>query len=143
MSWPRSAPGGDGQPPLRPPAGQGPAALRDPEADALVTDLIADSTTAIARGTTYENRANLAPAFFERIVSQYEGSRLGQQELLAEVLEISDGLWFHRFDAAKHVTEAAEYDPRFPAHLAIDCGVSRHVGAVGSRCGGSTRSSGV
>ena len=28
------------------------------------------------------------------------------------------------------MTEAAEYDPRFPAHLAIDCGVSRHVGAV-------------
>ena len=96
----------------------------------LVTDLIADPKTAIARGTTYENRANLAPAFFERIVSQYEGTRLGQQELLAEVIEISDGLWFHRFDAAKHVTEAAEYDSRFPAHLAIDCGVSRHVGAV-------------
>jgi hypothetical protein len=28
------------------------------------------------------------------------------------------------------VSEAAEYDPNFPVHLAIDCGVSRHVGAV-------------
>ena len=101
-----------------------------PRPTRLVTDLIADPKTAIARGTTFENRANLAPAFFERIVSQYEGTRLGQQELLAEVLEISDGLWFHRFDAARHVTEAAEYDSRFPVHLAIDCGVSRHVGAV-------------
>ena len=57
----------------------------------LVTDLIADPTTAIARGTTYENRAHLAPSFFERIVGKYEGTRLGQQELLAEVLEVSDG----------------------------------------------------
>ena len=80
----------------------------------LVTDLIADPTTAIARGTTYENRANLAPSFFERIVTKYEGTRLGQQELLAEVLEVSDGVWFHRFDPAKHVTEAAEYRPAVP-----------------------------
>jgi phage terminase large subunit-like protein len=96
----------------------------------LVTDLIADPTTAIVRGTTYENRTNLAPSFFERIVTKYEGTRLGQQELLAEVLEVSDGLWFDRFDPAKHVTDAAEYDPRFPVYLAIDCGVSRHVAAV-------------
>jgi hypothetical protein len=96
----------------------------------LVVDLIGDPTTAIVRGTTYENRAHLAPSFFERILTKYEGTRLGQQELLAEVLEVSDGIWFHRFDAAKHVSEAAEYDPRYPVHLAIDCGVSRHVGAV-------------
>ena len=55
----------------------------------LVTDLIGDPTTAIARGTTYDNRANLAPSFFERIVTKYEGTRLGQQELLAEVLEVA------------------------------------------------------
>ena len=55
----------------------------------LVTDLVKDPTTAIARGTTYENRAHLAPSFFERIVTKYEGTRLGQQELLAELLEVS------------------------------------------------------
>lgn len=96
----------------------------------LVTELAADPTTALARGTTYENRAHLASSFFERIVAKYEGTRLGRQELLAEVLEVSDGAWFHRFDPAKHVTEAAEHHPRFPVHLAIDCGVSRHVAAV-------------
>ncbi len=96
----------------------------------LVLDLINDPTTAVVRGTTYENRSHLAPSFFDRIVTKYEGTRLGQQELLAEVLEVSDGIWFHRFDASKHVSEAAEYDSRFRVHLAIDCGVSRHVGAV-------------
>jgi Terminase large subunit, T4likevirus-type, N-terminal len=96
----------------------------------LVTDLVNDPTTAIARGSTYENRAHLAPSFFERIVTKYEGTRLGQQELLAEILEVGDGAWFKSFDPAKHVTEAAEYDPALPVHLAIDCGVSRHVAAV-------------
>ena len=96
----------------------------------LVTDLVADPTTAIARGTTYENRAHLAPSFFERIVTKYEGTRLGQQELLAELLEVSEGAWFPSFDPARHVTEAAEYDPALPVYLAIDCGVSRHVAAV-------------
>jgi phage terminase large subunit-like protein len=96
----------------------------------LVVDLIEDPTTAVVRGTTYDNRNHLAASFFERIVTKYEGTRLGQQELLAEVLEVSDGVWFPRFAPEKHVVEAAEYDPRFPVHLAIDCGVSRHTAAV-------------
>jgi phage terminase large subunit-like protein len=96
----------------------------------LVKSLLADATTAIVRGSTHENRANLAPAFFEKIVAAYEGTRLGQQEIYAEILEIGDGAWFTRFDAAKHVSESAEYDYRFRVYLAIDCGVSRHVGAV-------------
>ena len=96
----------------------------------LIKTLVADPTTVIVRGSTHENRPNLAPAFFERIVATYEGTRLGQQEIYAQILEVSDGAWFNGFNVAKHVSEKAEYDPRFPVHLAIDCGVSRHVGAV-------------
>jgi phage terminase large subunit-like protein len=45
-------------------------------------------------GTTYENRANLAEEFFTTILSQYEGTRLGRQELNAEMLENVEGaLW--------------------------------------------------
>ena len=62
------------------------------------------------RGTTYENRAHLAASFFDRIVTKYEGTRLGQQELLAEILEVSEGAWFPSFDVSRHVTDAAEYD---------------------------------
>lgn len=95
-----------------------------------LVELLEDPLTAISRGTTYENRDHLAPSFFDRIVTKYEGTRLGQQELLAELLEVGEGVWFASFDPAKHVTTAAEYDPALPVHLAIDCGVSRHVGAV-------------
>jgi phage terminase large subunit-like protein len=48
----------------------------------------------VTRGSSYENRANLAPQFFESIVNKYEGTRLGRQELNAELLEDTPGaLW--------------------------------------------------
>jgi phage terminase large subunit-like protein len=48
----------------------------------------------VTRGTSYENRANLAPDFFKKIVGKYEGTRLGRQELLGEMLSDTPGaLW--------------------------------------------------
>jgi phage terminase large subunit-like protein len=48
----------------------------------------------VTRGSTYENAANLAPAFLEEIKSRYEGTRLGRQELNAEILEdVQGALW--------------------------------------------------
>jgi len=48
----------------------------------------------ITKGSTYDNKSNLADAFFEQIVSRYEGTRLGQQEIYAELLESSEfALW--------------------------------------------------
>jgi phage terminase large subunit-like protein len=48
----------------------------------------------LTRGTTYENKANLAQAFIDQVVRRYEGSRLGRQELLAEILDDTPGaLW--------------------------------------------------
>jgi phage terminase large subunit-like protein len=46
--------------------------------------------------TTYENRANLAPGFFEQAIRKYDGTRLGRQELLAEVLEDTPGARWNR-----------------------------------------------
>ena len=46
------------------------------------------------RGSTYENRDNLAPAFFDKIIRKYEGTRLGRQELDGEYLDDTPGaLW--------------------------------------------------
>jgi len=60
----------------------------------IIKRLITDPNTVVTRGSTYENRDNLAPEFFRRIVGQFEGTRLGRQELLAEVLEDVEGaLW--------------------------------------------------
>jgi phage terminase large subunit-like protein len=48
----------------------------------------------VIRGSSYENRANLAPGFFDSIVKKYEGTRLGRQELEAELLaDVPGALW--------------------------------------------------
>jgi len=48
----------------------------------------------VTRGRTYDNRANLAANFFKTVVKRYEGTRLGRQELNAEILDdIPGALW--------------------------------------------------
>jgi predicted phage terminase large subunit-like protein len=60
----------------------------------IIRELIGDPTTVITRGSTYDNRANLAPAFLAQIIKKYEGTRLGRQELNAEVLDdVPGALW--------------------------------------------------
>ena len=60
----------------------------------IVRELLKDTTTVVTRGNTYANRANLAPRFLERIRAQYEGTRLGRQEISGELLEDTPGaLW--------------------------------------------------
>jgi phage terminase large subunit-like protein len=61
-----------------------------------IKELIAQPTTFLTRGTTYENRLNLAKAFYSRIISKYEGTRLGRQELNAEMLEDNPNALFQR-----------------------------------------------
>lgn len=51
-------------------------------------------TTVRTGGSTYENVANLAPVFLQQVVKPYEGTRLGRQELHAEILDDLPGaLW--------------------------------------------------
>src|ERR1700733_1162226 len=48
----------------------------------------------VTRGRTSDNAANLAPSFLSQIVARYEGTRLGRQELNAELLEdVQGALW--------------------------------------------------
>jgi phage terminase large subunit-like protein len=48
----------------------------------------------VTRGTTYENAANLAPSFLEAVKARYGGTRIGRQELNAELLSDTPGaLW--------------------------------------------------
>jgi predicted phage terminase large subunit-like protein len=53
----------------------------------LIKALLADPQCAVSRVKTAANAANLAPSFLEAIVGRYRGTRLGRQELDAELLE--------------------------------------------------------
>src|SRR5699024_10249419 len=60
----------------------------------LIKSLLKDQATVVTRGSTYENRANLADRFMEQIIQRYEGTTLGRHELYAEILEEVEGaLW--------------------------------------------------
>ncbi|HLY46366.1 MAG TPA: terminase family protein [Stellaceae bacterium] len=65
-----------------------------PRPNKLIRGLIADPKVIVTGGRSVENWANLAPAFLDRIVRRYEGTRLGRQELDAEILDDTPGaLW--------------------------------------------------
>jgi phage terminase large subunit-like protein len=60
----------------------------------LVKEIAKDERTVITRGSTFDNASNLAPTFLKAVRDKYEGTRLGRQELNAEILDDLPGaLW--------------------------------------------------
>ncbi len=67
-----------------------------PKPTKLIRELLARKDVAVTRGSTKENAANLAPAFLNQIMGRYAGTRLGRQELDAELLDdVPGALWTH------------------------------------------------
>lgn len=76
--------------------GKDPRALvtTTPRPTPAIKELVAADTTVITRGSTYDNAGNLAPTFLKKILKKYEGTRLGRQELNAEILDDNpNALW--------------------------------------------------
>ncbi|MGF1545160.1 MAG: DNA-packaging protein [Parvularculaceae bacterium] len=60
----------------------------------LLKRLLNADACVVTRASSYANRENLAAAFFEEIASAYEGTRLGRQELLGEIVDdVPGALW--------------------------------------------------
>ena len=65
-----------------------------PRPTKILKTIMLDPHTVVSRGTTYDNLANLAPTVATAILGRYEGTRLGRQELLGEIIDEVDGaLW--------------------------------------------------
>jgi phage terminase large subunit-like protein len=72
------------------------AVATTPRPTKLIRDLVGreGADVVVTRGTSYENRTNLAPQFFDTITKEYEGTRLGRQELMGELLlDVPGALW--------------------------------------------------
>lgn len=93
----------------------------------------------VSRMTTYDNIANLSAATLA-IVKKYEGTRLGRQELLAEILDDTQGAlwrrsWFDRpgfrvkFELEDFDFIAVAIDPAITSHEEDD-GESDYTGIV-------------
>jgi phage terminase large subunit-like protein len=75
----------------------------------VLKDIIADEGTIITKGSTMDNAANLAPSFMKAIVARYAGTRLGRQELNAELLDdVPGALWTRDMLDANRIKEAPE-----------------------------------
>ena len=84
----------------------------------LLRRLMKAETTHLSRMATHDNQGALAPAFLSEIARAYEGTRLGRQELLGEVLDdVAGALW------SWDMVEAARLDAAPPMDrivLAVD-----------------------
>jgi len=82
-----------------------------PRPTALVRRLVAEPTTLVTRGRTWDNAENLSPAALAELERQYGGTRLGRQELEGELLlDVPGALW----------TVAMIDDARVPAAPDLD-----------------------
>ncbi len=113
-------------------AGTNPQAMitTTPRRVAVLKRILAEATTVKTSDSTFANQAQLPSQFIAQIVSLYANTRLGRQEIYAEFLETTEGVWFANFHPARHVTVDAEYHPGYLVRCAIDAGTSRHTGAV-------------
>lgn len=83
-----------------------------------------DPRVVVTRGSTFRNAGNLASAFLEEVAEQYEGTRLGEQELHGVLLEDVEGaLWQHAMIEAARLGRGDwarnEYGLVVPAHVAL------------------------
>jgi predicted phage terminase large subunit-like protein len=63
----------------------------------------------ITRGSTFDNSANLAPSFLDALKARYSGTRLGRQEIDAEILsDVPGALWrLEQIDATRLPAEGS------------------------------------
>ena len=96
---------------------------------AALKALIAAPGTVVTHGTTRDNAVNLAPGFVDDLTARYGGTRLGRQELDAEIIEDFDGAVFHRDWIEKARVRAA------PPLKRIVVAVDPPASAQGAECG--------
>lgn len=75
----------------------------------ILRRLLKEETCIATRASTHANRANLAEAFFRAVIARYEGTRLGRQELDAELIEDNpDALWSRGMIEGARIMRAPE-----------------------------------
>jgi predicted phage terminase large subunit-like protein len=75
----------------------------------IIRELLTDPTTRVTRGSTMANADNLAPSFLEKVISKYQGTRLGRQELDGEIVDdVVGALWTRAMLDAARVSQIPE-----------------------------------
>ncbi len=89
-------------------------------------DLLKNAATVVTHGSSYENRDNLSDAFFEQVIKPYEGTRIGRQEINAELLEDTPGALWTRImiDATRIAPETIHWELIQRIVIAVDPAVT-------------------
>jgi phage terminase large subunit-like protein len=95
-----------------------------PKPTKFIKSVLSHPRTVVTHGSTYENRANLAPGFFADILRKYEGTRLGRQEIEAELLEDLPGALWTRAMIDNHRIMLEKVPTLFRVVVAIDPAVT-------------------
>lgn len=105
-------------------------ATTTPRAVPLLRRLLENRAAVITRGSTYENKANLAPGFVQSVKAQYGKSVLGRQELDGELIaDLPGALWTRAL--LENCREAAASSPAVRTVIGVDPPVSAHGDACG------------
>jgi phage terminase large subunit-like protein len=89
----------------------------------VIKRMLSDPATIVTSVNTYANLANLSSSFIKRVLGRYEGTRLGRQELHAEILADTPGaLWTLKMIEDNRIREMPDDIVRIV--LAVDPAVS-------------------
>jgi phage terminase large subunit-like protein len=98
-----------------------------PKTTKLIRTILDDEKTTISTGSTYDNAANLADTFLDAVRKTYEGTRLGRQELYAEILDEASGALWNRTLLAKCEIEKDEVPQLSRIVISIDPAVTANA----------------
>lgn len=85
-----------------------------PRPVSLIKDLRTREKTVVTTGSTFDNAANLSASFLAEVREQYEGTRIGRQELYAEMLDdVPGALW------TRSMVDTAHYRGPLPSMVRV------------------------
>ncbi len=95
-----------------------------PKTTKLLRNILEDEKTVVSKGSTYDNSANLADTFLDAVRKTYEGTRLGRQELYAEILDEASGALWNRTLLHKCEVDRDEVPPLSRIVVSVDPAVT-------------------
>jgi len=105
-----------------------------PRPSKIIKALAAGKDTIVTRGSTFDNKAHLARAFFDRITARYKGRAIGRQELFAELVEEAAGaLWTRALIERQRVQPEAA--PTEFAEIVVAVDPPARSGSKSDECG--------
>jgi len=91
--------------------------------------ILAAPTTVVSTESTLANRLWLSPEFVDQILALYADTTFAESEIQGRMVDIVEGVWFHKFLESKHV-QPIDYLRGQPVFVSVDAGTSRTTAAI-------------